>query len=60
MTEANEFRWYAKEAPQCASESKDEKEKLSFIDLADTWAQAAIASQTTLDQVLFRRGGDAD
>ena len=46
MTEANEFRQYAKEALQCASESKDEKEKLSFIDLADTWSRAAIASQT--------------
>ena len=45
MTEANEFRQYAKEALQCASESKDENEKLSFIELADTWAQAAIASQ---------------
>jgi len=45
MTEANEFRQFAKEALQCASESKDENEKLSFIDLASTWARAATASQ---------------
>ncbi len=44
MTEANEFWQYAKEALQCASESKDENEKLNFIDLADTWARAAAAS----------------
>jgi hypothetical protein len=40
MTEANEFRQYAKEALQCASESNDEHERLNFIDLADTWARA--------------------
>jgi hypothetical protein len=45
MTDANEFRQYAKEALQCASEAKNENEKQSFIELASTWAQAAITSQ---------------
>jgi hypothetical protein len=45
MTEANDFRQFAKEALQCAFESKDENEKLSFIELASTWARAAVASQ---------------
>jgi hypothetical protein len=45
MTEANEFRRYAKEALECASKAKGENEKRSFIELAGTWAQAAIASQ---------------
>jgi hypothetical protein len=52
MTEANEFRQYAKEALQCASEAKDENEKRSLIELASTWAQAAIASQ-----MIFGSGG---
>jgi hypothetical protein len=39
------FGSIAKEAFQCASESADENEKPSFIELAGTWAQAAIISQ---------------
>ncbi len=45
MTEAKEFWQFAKEAMQCASQSKDEDEKLNFMDLASTWARAALTSQ---------------
>jgi hypothetical protein len=59
MTEANDFRQYAKEAFQCASEAKDENEKRSFIELAGTWAQAAIASQVIFGSGDISAGSDA-
>lgn len=46
MTEAEEFRRYAEEAFICASTSKDECEKQTLMELACTWATAAIASQS--------------
>ena len=45
MSEANLFRQYAKEALNGSSEAKNENEKLALIDLACTWAQAALASE---------------
>ena len=48
MTEAAEFRQYAKEALQWASKSKDEDEKQNLIGLACTLATAAFASQVKL------------
>lgn len=55
MTEANEFRQYAKEALRCASEAKDENEKLNFVELANTWAQAAIASEMIFGSGIISR-----
>jgi hypothetical protein len=59
MTEANDFRQYAKEALQCACEAKDENEKRSFVELASTWAQAAIASQMIFGSGDISAGSDA-
>jgi hypothetical protein len=45
MSEAELFRQYAKEAMELANRSADKDEKLNLIDLATTWAIAAVASQ---------------
>jgi hypothetical protein len=60
MTEADEFRQYAKEALQCASKAKDENEKLSFFELASTWAKAAIASRMPLGSLAIGPPRDTD
>ena len=44
MSDADLFRQYAKEAMRHSSKVKSEIEKESLIDLAFTWAQAALAS----------------
>jgi hypothetical protein len=44
MSEADQFRQYAEEALRWALASTAEKERLSLMELARTWAQAAIAS----------------
>jgi hypothetical protein len=44
MSEASQFRQYAEEALGWALASTTEKERLSLMELARTWAQAAIAS----------------
>ena len=41
MSQADEFRQYAKDAMRDARQTKSEKEKEALIDLAHTWAQAA-------------------
>ncbi len=45
MSEANLFRQYAKEAMRASSEVPSENEKRSLIDLACTWARAALLSE---------------
>jgi hypothetical protein len=45
MSEASEFRKYAEEALRWALKSTTEKERLSLMELARTWAQAANASE---------------
>jgi hypothetical protein len=45
MSEATLFRQYAKEAIRGSSKAKSENEKRALIDLACTWAQAALASE---------------
>ena len=45
MSDADLFRQYAKEAMHGASNVKDEYEKQTLIDLACTWAQAALVSE---------------
>jgi hypothetical protein len=45
MREANLFRQYAKEAIHGSSKAKSENEKRALIDLACTWAKAAVASE---------------
>ncbi len=44
MSEASEFRKYADEALRWAAKSTTEKERLSLMELAHTWTQAAAAS----------------
>jgi hypothetical protein len=44
MSDANLFRQYAKEAMHESSKATSENEKQSLIDLACTWAQAALTS----------------
>jgi hypothetical protein len=46
MSEADQFRQYADEALHWASQSKSEKEKLILRELARTWSQAALASES--------------
>jgi hypothetical protein len=45
MSEADLFRQYAKEAISASSKATSENEKRSLIDLACTWAQAALMSE---------------
>jgi hypothetical protein len=45
MSKADQFRQYADEAMRWAFQSKSENEKEALIDLAHTWAQAAVWSE---------------
>jgi hypothetical protein len=45
MSETSEFRRYAEEALRWAQKSTTEKEKLSLMELARTWSQAAYVSE---------------
>jgi hypothetical protein len=48
MTEADLFRQYAKEAMRSCCKSTNENEKRDLMDLACTWAQAALKSERVL------------
>ena len=48
MSDADLFRQYAKEAISASSKATSENEKRSLIDLACTWAQAALLSERVL------------
>jgi hypothetical protein len=48
MSEADQFRQCAQEALLWASQPKTEKEKRSLLELARTWSQAALESDTTV------------
>jgi hypothetical protein len=45
MSEGTLFRQYVKEAIRGSSKAKSENDKRALIDLACTWAQAALASE---------------
>jgi hypothetical protein len=45
MSDADLFRQYAKEAMHVSSEATSENEKQTLIELACTWAQAALMSE---------------
>jgi hypothetical protein len=45
MSKADQFRQYAGEALRWARQSKTEKEKQAYTDLALTWMQAAVQSE---------------
>jgi hypothetical protein len=47
MSEADQFRQYAEEALVWVAQSKTEEEKRLLLELARTWAQAAVASDST-------------
>jgi hypothetical protein len=48
MSDADLYRQYAKEAMHVSSKVKDENEKQALIDLAFTWAQAALMNDRVL------------
>ena len=52
MSPSEEFRQYAEEALQSASQSKNETERLGLIDLAHTWALAAFKSDQATKRAL--------
>ena len=45
MSDADLFRQYAKEAMHVSSEVTSENEKQTLVEVACTWAQAALASE---------------
>jgi hypothetical protein len=45
MSKADQFRQYAEEALRWARQSKTEKEKQAYTNLALTWTQAAVQSE---------------
>jgi hypothetical protein len=45
MSKADQFRQYADEAISWAFQSKTEKERQAYIELARTWTQAALHSE---------------
>jgi hypothetical protein len=47
MSRADDFRQYAAEALRSANETKSEKQKQALIDLACTWAQAALKADAS-------------
>ena len=48
MKEADLFRQYSEEAVHSSSHAKSESEKQALMDLACTWAQAALMSERVL------------
>jgi hypothetical protein len=48
MSEADQFRRYAQEALLWARQSKTEREKRALLELARTWAQAAVERERTV------------
>ena len=59
MSDADLYRQYAREAMDRSSKVKDENEKQALIDLAVTWAQAALMSDQSMGSsfVLSLRDG---
>jgi hypothetical protein len=51
MSEADQFRQYAQEAMRWARQAKTEKEKRALLELARTWLQAALESDSTVVNV---------
>jgi hypothetical protein len=45
MSKTDQFRQYADEAIRWAFQSKTEKERQAYIELARTWTQAALHSE---------------
>jgi hypothetical protein len=60
MSEANLFRQYAKEAMRSASKSTSENEARDLVDLACTWALAALAGEKILGSSFISSPRDAD
>jgi hypothetical protein len=48
LSKPDEFRQYAEEAMRWACHAKTEKEKRNLLELARTWSQAALASDSTV------------
>ena len=48
MSEADQFRQYAQEAMRWARQAKTEKEKRALLELARTWSQAVLESDSTV------------
>jgi hypothetical protein len=46
MSKVDQFRQYAEEAMRWARQAKNEKEKQAYSDLARTWTQSAVQSES--------------
>ena len=55
MSEADQFRHYAREAARSSSQATSENEKQVLMGLACTWAQAALMSEQPSRWCLGRR-----
>jgi len=60
MTEVDLFRQYAKEAMRSASNSTSENEARDLVDLACTWARAALAGEKIFGSSFISSPRDAD
>jgi hypothetical protein len=60
MSDADLFRQYAKEAMRDASKSTSEDEGRALIDLACTWARAALMGQMVFGSSFTPSPRDAD
>jgi hypothetical protein len=58
MSDADLFRQYAKEAMHGSSMVTSENEKRALIDLACTWAQAALMSERVFGSSFIASRGD--
>jgi hypothetical protein len=48
MLQAHQFWQYAEEAMRSARHAKTDKDKRALLDLARTWSQAALRSESTV------------
>jgi hypothetical protein len=60
MSEADLFRQYAEEAMRESSKATRENEKQSLLDVACTWAQAALMSDRVLGSSITSSLRDVD
>jgi len=60
MSDADLFRQYAQEAMRSASKSTSENEARDLVDLACTWARAALAGENILGSSFISSPRDVD
>ena len=55
MPTAEEFQEYARESLQAAANAKTEAERLAFLQMAQTWSRAAMASGMPIEAPVDRK-----